>query len=68
VQARNYAKDYLQFLYIARGSLAEVESLLSLSLKLGYIDDKSYENVSVIRDEAAKTLYGLVTAVATEIK
>ena len=60
---RNYNKEYLQFLYVAKGSLAESEYLLYLADQLGYLDAGSYEKVERIRVECAKTLFGLIRAV-----
>ena len=57
---RNTAKDYLHFLYIARGSLTEVENYLHLSHRLGYLDESTYKEVSESRIETAKTLHGLI--------
>lgn len=37
-QARQYPKEFLRHMYIARGSLAEVETLLILAERLRYID------------------------------
>ena len=38
-QSKNTTKEYLQFLYNARGSLEEVRYFLLLSKDLGYLDE-----------------------------
>jgi len=58
----------LQFLYIARGSVAEVECLLQLGLKLAYLDENIHRQLAGRRDELAKTLFGLIRAVESEVK
>jgi four helix bundle protein len=60
---REHDKEYLNFLYVARGSIAEAEYLLHLSRRLGYLNDEEYKQLEDLRKEAAKTLYGLITAV-----
>ena len=60
---RNSDKEYVQFLYIAKSSLAEVEYLLHLSHNLAYLQDTNYNELDGLRVECAKTLYGLITAV-----
>ena len=37
--ARNSDKEFIQFLYIALGSLAEVETQVIIAEKLGYLND-----------------------------
>ena len=66
--SRRHKRDYLQFLYIARGSLAEVECLIRLANKLEYLSDNDFKNIGELRNEVAKTLYGLITAVEAETK
>ena len=39
-QARQYPKEFLQGLYIARGSLAETETLLIVAHRLGYLPEQ----------------------------
>ena len=64
---REHKKEYLQFLYIARASLAETEYLLHLSNRLGYLQDESYEEIDSLREETSKTLFGLIKSVKNEI-
>ena len=60
---REHNKEYLKFLYIARGSIAETEYLLHLPRRLGYLNENEYKQLEDLRKEAAKTLHGLITAV-----
>lgn len=41
-QSRQYTKEYIQFLYIARGSNDETNYFLLLAKDLGYINDEKY--------------------------
>lgn len=66
--SRQHKKDYLNFLYISRASLAETEYLLHLSSILGYLDQKSFDTIDNIKQDVAKTLFGLITAVEKELK
>ena len=43
---RGHRKEYVQFLRIARGSCSELETLLSLSKDLGYLESQEYEMLS----------------------
>jgi four helix bundle protein len=55
--ARNSDKEFLQFLYISLGSLAEAEMQLLLATRLNFIDDASLlGNIETIR----KMLLGLM--------
>jgi four helix bundle protein len=65
--SRQHKKDYLHFLFIARGSLAETEYLLHLANRLNYFADKKFEQISGIQQESAKTLYGLIQSVQKEV-
>ncbi len=57
---RNHRKEYLQFLYIAKGSLGEVETYFLLAGDLGYITETDYLIMEKKRNEVARTLLGLV--------
>jgi four helix bundle protein len=65
---REHNKEYLNFLYVARGSIAEIEYLLHLSKQLGYLNDDEYKKLEDLRKEAAKTLHGLITAVKKDVE
>ncbi len=66
--SREHKKEYLNFLYIARGSLAETEYLLHLANRLKYLQDDDYKKLENIRKETAKTLHGLINSVRKEIE
>jgi four helix bundle protein len=66
--SRDHQKEYLYFLNIANGSMAEVTYLLHLSNRLGYLKDSDYANLEQMCAETAKTLYGLIKSVKKEIE
>lgn len=63
---RETKKDYLHFLYIARGSLAETRYFLHLSHRLGYVDETSATDLDAKCGETFGCLYGLIRAVEKE--
>ena len=65
---REHKKEYLHFLYIAMGSMAETEYLLHLSRRLEYLKDDEYKKLEDLRKESARTLYGLINSVKEETK
>jgi len=65
--SREHKKEYLHFLNIASGSVAEVEYLLHLTNRLGYLNDNDYKRLEGLRTEAGRTLYGLIVAVKKEV-
>jgi four helix bundle protein len=56
---RQYKKEFLQFLSIARGSLAEVETYLMLAKDLGYIREEKFIELDEQRKEIGRLLRGL---------
>ena len=58
--SRNSDKEFLQFLYIARGSLSEVQSLLYAALDLKYISEDTFNGVYNKAIEIAKLLNGFI--------
>jgi four helix bundle protein len=57
---RQTIKDRIHFLYMARGSLIEVECFIDLSLKLKYINEKQHGQLVELRNEVGKLLNGLI--------
>ena len=64
--ARESKREYLHFLYIARGSLAETEYFLHLSHKLGYLSKPEFDSLSLMCNAAFGTLAGLIKSVKKE--
>jgi len=64
--ARESKRDYLHFLYIARGSLSEVQYFLHLSRRLGYLADAEYDSVAEEVKAVFACLHGLIRAVERE--
>jgi four helix bundle protein len=56
--ARNHTKEFIQFLYVAYGSLSELETQLIISYDLEYVKDNS-EQIKQI-DQIQKMLSGLI--------
>ncbi len=47
-QGRQYKKEFIQFLYISRGSIEETHYHLFLAKDLGYISEKEFENLATL--------------------
>jgi four helix bundle protein len=64
--SRESKKDYLHFLYIARGSLSETQYFIHLARRLNYL---SLEEAGALREQTKLTfgcLHGLIRAVEKE--
>ena len=44
--ARQSKKEFIQFLYISLGSLSELETLLIIALKLNYLSEAIFDEIS----------------------
>jgi four helix bundle protein len=64
--SRNTNKDYLHFLYIARGSLSETQYFVHLSRRLGYLNATTGEELMAQTRQAFAALHGLIQAVEKE--
>ena len=57
--ARQSTKEFLQFIAIALGSLAELETQLLIAARLGYLDESRLESPLALADSIGKMLRGL---------
>jgi len=57
---RQYTKEYMQFLYIALGSCAELETQLFITLKRGYINESDFVELEDELRQEMKMLNGLI--------
>jgi hypothetical protein len=60
-------QEFIQYLYIARGSLFEVITLLVIVEKLGWIDDKDLETFRNEAEIIGKMLSNLVTSLKNQL-
>jgi four helix bundle protein len=60
-QARQHTKEFRQFLYMALGSLAEVDTQLIISKELSYISENDLADPAAQIIEMRKMIYTLVS-------
>ncbi len=63
----SHKKEYLRFLRYAKSSLGEVDYYLHLVRRLDYLSAATYEECFLMKEEAARTLQGLIDAVMSEV-
>lgn len=61
--SRRTQNDKLQFYYISRGSLTELEYYIELAYQLHYIDDTDYKSISYLRNDVGKLLNGFIRSI-----
>lgn len=61
---RGHRKEYIQFLHIALGSCAELETFLCLSKDLGYLPDALFDQSYKNQDDVSKLLRGLLLSLS----
>ena len=57
--ARNTTRDYLRFVSIAMGSLAEIETQIELAARLNYLGIEQRDALFTTTDELGRMLQGL---------
>ena len=62
--ARKNTRELLQFLYIARGSLSELDTQLEICLRVGHMEEAVYERIASRLEEISKMLNGLMASLA----
>lgn len=65
--SRRGTRDYRRYLDTARASLTEVEAILEIAAELDYLEPTTRARLEARRDEAAKTVFGLLRAVSAKV-
>jgi len=65
--ARSSTKDYLPFVSISQGSLAEAETQLELAHRLGYIPEAVLHGLFEQTNEIGRMLHGLRSALTAKL-
>ena len=66
-QARQHTKEFLQHLSIAKGSLAELDTLLIVAEKLGYVNNQEIVPIQASMRELRMMLYGLTSRLQSKL-
>ena len=66
-KGRQTKKDYLQFLYRARGSSLEVQTQLEIARNLEFLDETTFDATIAQAAEAGRVLNGLISNVAQQV-
>jgi len=61
--ARNTHKEFINFLHIAQGSLAELDTQLEIALRLELTNQESWKNMNAKLIEEDKMLSGLIHSI-----
>ncbi|HTF99464.1 MAG TPA: four helix bundle protein [Nitrospirota bacterium] len=61
---RKHRKEYLQFLFVAKGSLGELDTFLLLARDIGYLHLQEFEHAYNIKQETMKMLQGLIKSLS----
>lgn len=59
-QRRGHRTEYIQFLRVAFGSGAELETQLLIALKIGYLMQKEFDALNILLEEIMKMLNKLI--------
>lgn len=58
--SRRSTKEFIQFLFIAKGSVAEVQSQLYVALDQGYINEEKFDELYFKSEEVARLISGFI--------
>ena len=63
---RRSNKEFMQFLYIAMSSSAEVKSHLYIAVDQGYLSQDAFASIYAQADKAGRIISGLITYLRTK--
>ncbi|MBN2547627.1 MAG: four helix bundle protein [Anaerolineales bacterium] len=63
-KGRRSSKEFMHFLYVARGSLYETMTLLDIFKMRGWISTERYDHLDQQANEIAKMLHGLIRSLS----
>ena len=66
-QSRNSTKEFIQFLSIARGSLAELETQLLICIKVNMLSEDNITEAQNITTEVGKMIKGLMNKLNSQL-
>jgi len=58
--SRNTKKEFIRYLYMAQGSLSEIDTQLEISIKLGYITQEACNKLYLKLERIGKMIVGLI--------
>lgn len=64
---RQSKKEFIQFLYISNGSLAETETYIEFAHRIKYIDQTEKEKLELLKEEIRKMLKSLISSIKSKI-
>ncbi|MBT7007074.1 four helix bundle protein [Candidatus Falkowbacteria bacterium] len=60
-------KEYVRFLFIAKGSCGEVRSMLNIAVELQLVDESEFKNWNELSIEISKCLAGMIKSLQRKI-
>jgi four helix bundle protein len=63
--ARKNKKELSHFLYLARGSVSEIDTQLEIAYRLGYLTGAAYARLQGRLENVSKMLFGLIDSVSS---
>ena len=66
--ARRHQREFLQFLYVASSSLAELRYYIDFAETVGYVKNGAHKKLNEMCQETAKVLQGLIGRLERDLK
>lgn len=64
---RGTSKEFIHFLRISRGSVAEIQAQLIVALDIGYLSEEDYKELNELSIEIHKMLNGLIKSISKKL-